>query len=109
SYDGRARWVNIKKTESYIESVRATGLAEAERNELAAEERASDALFMGLRLAEGINIDGFHKEFGLDVAARYGDELRRLEDAGLIEMSEGRLRLTDSGRLLSNEVFVVFV
>jgi len=109
SYDGRARWVNIKKTESYIDSVRATGQAIAERNELSDRDRAADALFMGLRLTEGIRLDEFQKEFGLDVMARYGDEIGRLEDAGLIETGERRLRLTASGRLLSNEVFVTFV
>lgn len=109
AYDGRARWVNIKKTESYIDSVRATGQAIAERNELSASDRAADALFMGLRLTEGIRLDEFQKEYGFDVMARYGEELRRLEDAGLIETGERRLRLTDAGRLLSNEVFVTFV
>jgi oxygen-independent coproporphyrinogen-3 oxidase len=109
AYDGRARWMNVKKTESYIESVRATGQAVAERRELSGDELAQDALFMGLRLAEGIHVEEFQKEFGLDVIARYGEEIRRVEEAGLIEFGEGRLRLSDRGRLLSNEVFVVFV
>ncbi|HET9530778.1 MAG TPA: radical SAM family heme chaperone HemW [Blastocatellia bacterium] len=109
AYDGRARWVNVKKTESYIESVGATGQAVAERRELSGDELAQDALFMGLRLAEGIDVEEFQKEFGLDVIARYEEEIRRVEEAGLIEFGEGRLRLSDRGRLLSNEVFVVFV
>jgi oxygen-independent coproporphyrinogen-3 oxidase len=109
SYDGRARWDNIKKTESYIDSVRATGQAIAERNELSERDRAADALFMGLRLTEGIRLDEFQKEFGLDIMARYGDEISRFEEAGLIETGERRLRLTATGRLLSNEVFVTFI
>jgi coproporphyrinogen III oxidase-like Fe-S oxidoreductase len=43
------------------------------------------------------------------VIERYGHELPRLEDAGLIELGGGRLALTANGRLLSNEVFVSFV
>lgn len=109
SYDRRARWVNILKTEAYIDSVASTGQAIAERHELADEDRAAEALFMGLRLKEGVSLDEFRAEYGLDVLSRFGGELPRLADAGLIEIEGRRLMLTDKGRLLSNEVFVSFV
>ncbi|MFP5263462.1 MAG: radical SAM family heme chaperone HemW [Blastocatellia bacterium] len=109
SYDTRARWVNALKTESYIESVGSNGHAVAERNELTDEDRAAEALFMGLRLREGVSLDEFRAEYGMDVLARFGEELPRLRDAGLIEIEGRRLMLTDAGRLLSNEVFVSFV
>ncbi len=109
SYDGRDRWMNVLKVESYIERVEAEGLAIAERNALSDEDRAAEALFMQLRLTEGISLSEFYSRYGLDVAERHRSELERLADAGLIEMGDGRLRLTDSGLLLSNEVFVAFV
>lgn len=109
SYDGRARWVNILRTENYIESVAKTGFAVSERRELSEEDRASEALFMGLRLAEGIELAEFQEEFSIDVADRYRRELENLMDAGLVEIRDDRLRLTLEGRLLSNEVFVNFV
>ncbi|HEY7913975.1 MAG TPA: radical SAM family heme chaperone HemW [Blastocatellia bacterium] len=109
SYDGRARWINILKTESYIEEVNRTGRAVAERRELTGDERASEALFMGLRLVEGIDLDAFCLEYGLDVREKFRDELARLEEAGLVRISETRLALTGKGRLLSNEVFVHFI
>ena len=109
SYDGRARWVNVLKTESYIETVESTGHAIAERHELSEQDRAAEALFMGLRLKEGISLDEFHSEYGVDVIERFSADLPRLADAGLIETTGGRLTLTPAGRLLSNEVFVSFV
>jgi len=109
SYDGRSRWVNALKTETYIESVASNGHAIAERLELSEKDRAAEALFMGLRLREGINLDEFHSEYGVDVIERFSTDLPRLADAGLIETIGGRLTLTDAGRLLSNEVFVSFV
>ncbi|HKP87726.1 MAG TPA: radical SAM family heme chaperone HemW [Blastocatellia bacterium] len=109
SYDARARWFNILKTEKYIEQVAATGQGIASRHELSSEDRAAEALFMGLRLKEGISLDGFRDEHGVDVERRYGHELPRLADAGLIEIANGRMMLTEAGRLLSNEVFVSFV
>ena len=109
SYDGSARWVNVLKTETYIERVALNGNAIAERNELTNTDRAAEALFMGLRLKEGVSLAAFQSEYGVDVIERYGDELPRLTDAGLIEIGDGRLALTAAGRLLSNEVFVSFV
>jgi len=109
SYDGSARWVNVLKTETYIDRIATDGNAIAECNELSEADRAAEALFMGLRLKEGVSLAAFRSEYGVDVIERYGDELPRLADAGLIEIGGGRLVLTAAGRLLSNEVFVSFV
>lgn len=109
SYDGRARWVNTLKTESYIEQVARWGQAINERRDLSVEEIAAEAIFMGLRLAEGIHLADFRADYGLDILVRYGDELMRLADAGLIQLEDQSLRLTAKGRLLSNEVFMTFV
>lgn len=109
SYDGQARWVNVLQTEAYIEQVNSTGHAIRERNTLSPTDRAAEALFMGLRLSEGINLNAFQSEYGIDVVDRYRDDLPRLADAGLVKVDGGRLTLTPAGRLLSNEVFVSFV
>lgn len=109
SYDRRARWVNILKTERYIDEVMNKGEAISEQNALSHRDRAAEALFMGLRLIEGIHLEGFRSEYDLDIESRYSDDLARLNDAGLIEISDGRLRLTEPGLLLSNEVFEVFI
>ena len=109
SYDGSARWFNVLRTETYIDRIATDGNAIAERNELSETDRAAEALFMGLRLKEGISLEAFHSEYGVDVIERYGEELPRLADAGLIEIGDGRLTLTAAGRLLSNEVFVSFL
>ncbi|MFY9607969.1 MAG: coproporphyrinogen-III oxidase family protein [Blastocatellia bacterium] len=109
SYDGRARWMNTLKTEDYIEQVASSGHAIAARRELGSEERASDALFMGLRLSEGVDLEEFRAEYEVDVLERYSGEFPELFDARLIELNDGRLMLTEAGRLMSNEVFVHFV
>ena len=47
--------------------------------------------------------------YGSDLLEEYGENLRRPIAAGLLERSAERLRLTDRGVLLSNEVFQAFV
>ena len=64
---------------------------------------------MGLRLIDGIRLDEYYQEYGLDVATRYKAEITRLEEAGLVEISGNNMKLTARGLLLSNEVFVCFV
>jgi oxygen-independent coproporphyrinogen-3 oxidase len=109
SYDGRARWVNVLKTQAYIGRVTSSGNAIEAHHELTEADRAAEALFMGLRLKEGVSLVDFRSEYGVDVLARYRGELPRLADAGLIQLDSGRLALTPAGRLLSNEVFVSFI
>jgi oxygen-independent coproporphyrinogen-3 oxidase len=70
---------------------------------------ASEFAFLGLRLTDGIDLDNYRKRFGIDLCRKYAAELENLKCAGLISISNGRLALTDRGRLYSNEVFSIFV
>lgn len=65
----------------------------------------ADTLILGLRLNDGVSLDGFRERFGVDALETFGEALREPLDAGLLETADGRLRLTARGRLLSNEVF----
>jgi oxygen-independent coproporphyrinogen-3 oxidase len=67
---------------------------------------ASDTLILGLRLNEGVDIAAFERRFGLALQQAAGSQLDQLCGYGLLERAGGRLRLTQRGRLLSNEVFV---
>jgi coproporphyrinogen III oxidase-like Fe-S oxidoreductase len=41
--------------------------------------------------------------------ADFGEPIRALTDNGLLERSDGRVRLTPRGRLLGNRVFQAFL
>ena len=53
----------------------------------------------------GIDLDSYRARFGTDLREQFNGELDRLNDAGLVEMDDDRLKLTTRGALLSNEVF----
>jgi len=76
---------------------------------LSLDERVGDALFMGLRLSDGVDLGQIRARYGVDVWARYGSDLKEFLDAGCLELGAGRLRLTRRGMLLANEVMAVFV
>ena len=65
----------------------------------------ADALILGLRLLEGVDEAAFEARFGVALREAFGPALARHEGLGLLERPGGRLRLSDRGLLLANEVF----
>jgi oxygen-independent coproporphyrinogen-3 oxidase len=103
------RWKNVSGTEDYIARVTDGADAVAERRILSAAERLGEALFMGLRLVDGIDLDEFAVRYGVEVWTSYGDALQPYIDVGWLVRERGRLRLTRPGMLMANEVMTVFV
>ncbi|HET7697662.1 MAG TPA: radical SAM family heme chaperone HemW [Vicinamibacterales bacterium] len=103
------RWKNVPGTEEYIARVTAGADPVAERRILSADERLEEALFMGLRLVDGIDLDAFAARYGTDVWARYGGALQPFVEAGWVVRDGRVLRLTRAGMLMANEVLAVFV
>lgn len=73
------------------------------------DDRQSEAIFLQLRLREGVDLPEHESRFGVDVLKRYEPELERLFDAGLIEIADSCLRITRAGKVLANEVFAAFI
>jgi oxygen-independent coproporphyrinogen-3 oxidase len=65
----------------------------------------ADTLIMGLRLNEGVSLAEFRRRFGPDADDGYAATFEEMTGLGLLERSDGRVRLTPRGRLLANEVF----
>ena len=103
------RWRNIASTEDYVRRIVDDEPVIAERRRLTSDERLGDALFTGLRLNRGVNINVLSERYGVDIWQRFGDRLSRYLDAGILLRQEGHLRLTRPGMLLGNEVMSVFV
>jgi oxygen-independent coproporphyrinogen-3 oxidase len=68
-----------------------------------------EAMFLGLRLNPGVDLSKIAQQNGLDPAREFADQIKDLLHFGLVEQSGSRLRLTQRGRLLSNEVFERFI
>jgi oxygen-independent coproporphyrinogen III oxidase len=99
SFDGRERYANVESAADYVERWRA-GLSL--RNEPNSASRPDERLFLGLRLLEGVAPTPAEWQ-------QFGEPIRRSVDAGLLEQDGSRVRLTDRGVLLSNEVFQEFI
>jgi oxygen-independent coproporphyrinogen-3 oxidase len=69
------------------------------------ETAIADALILGLRLIEGVDVRAFERRYGRSPDDVYGDVLREFEGYGIVERTPAHLRLTKRGLLLSNELF----
>jgi len=106
------RWKNVLATEAYVRGLEGGGRpVVAERRELSPAERFQEAVFMGLRLVAGIDLEDIQRRYGVDLWQRYGERLAPFVEAGLLvwEPPGGALRLSPRGLLLSNEVMTVFM
>jgi oxygen-independent coproporphyrinogen-3 oxidase len=68
-----------------------------------------EELFLGLRLNRGIQLGKIEARLDDTQRTILEEDIAELCDVGLLSEAEGWLRLTDRGRLLSNEVFARFI
>lgn len=85
---------------AWLKAVR-RGAAESVRTQLDPQDQASEYLMMGIRLAEGLDIDRFEKIAGCPLPA---DRIAYLRDLGMIALSGNRLTVTDQGRPILNAI-----
>jgi oxygen-independent coproporphyrinogen-3 oxidase len=109
STHGGIRWKNVASTTDYIARIGAAEPTVVDARRLSADERLGDALFTGLRLTNGVNLDGIRERYGVDVWERHAGDLERFVAAGYLKREGPRLHLTREGMLLAHEVMAVFV
>jgi oxygen-independent coproporphyrinogen-3 oxidase len=104
------RWRTVSGTQEYIDRVSAGADVRLDRRTLDGAERLEEALFMGLRLTEGLDLKRIQRHHGIDIWSHYGQDLTPYVAAGLLVHEPGRcLALTRNGMLLANDVMAVFI
>jgi len=84
--------------------------ATSESTSIDLETEMQETMMMGLRLTqEGVSDSRFRSRFGSSLSDKFGNEIAKLADWGLLEWAGETLRLTPRGRLLGNRVFAEFV
>ena len=102
------RWMNDRSPERYLERVETTGLGEAQREDVSADEHLRERLFTGLRLAEGLDLEALEEDLQVPVRTRYARQIDRLRTEGLADLQGATLRLTEAGLDLHSEVVLRF-
>jgi len=92
------RTVRHRKPENFLSGLARNGHAIAEEERLSAREAAHEALVMGLRLAEGIDVGALEDRFGVTLVDRAA--AGRCVAAGLLRRTGDRLVASGPGRLV---------
>ncbi len=80
--------------ETWLAAVETRGHGIVEDDVLSAEEQADEYLLMGLRLSEGIDLARFEALRGRPIAPA---QVAALTETGMVELVEGRIRVTREG------------
>jgi len=103
------RWKNVATTEDYVNRVVAGQSPSLESQQLSPRAQVEEALFMGMRLTDGVDRNWFKARFGLDPWERYGPALEPFIEGGHVWHRDGQFGLTRAGMLVANSVVEVFV
>jgi len=110
SGEGAVRWANTNDLDAYLagaaEDVFGLRAADAPEVEVVGSEQAfEEAMFLGLRMNDGVDLERLRAEFGEVLMRGAVESLGDVKQAGLVVVEGGKVRLTASGRMASNEVF----
>lgn len=116
-YAGGLRYSNLLRIKTYVERMNGPAsaayplsAAAVNQHRNSAREDMQETMMTGLRLTdEGVSAEAFGRRFGVALTQAFGKEIDELLRFELLEWSGERLRLTERGRLLGNQVFLRFV
>jgi putative oxygen-independent coproporphyrinogen III oxidase len=107
-WSGRRR-ANVSNLETYLESLEAGRRPVALDETVSADQAAREEIYLGLRLARGVAADAFDARVEGSGDARLREDADGWLSAGVLAREAGRVRFTERGFLVSNEVLSRFV
>lgn len=109
SFIAGRRWWNARQHDDYVRCV-TDGVSYQEGSEEITPENAwTEAIMLGLRLREGIALDTLEGPPGGTAEPPIWSKGYSLQQRGLLELADGRLRLTTKGLLVADAVTLELV
>ncbi len=102
---GIERSRNTTSLEMYLQNP----MLKEESSVLTRQEMIEEAMYLGLRMMDGVDTDAFEAEFGVTVRSLYADVIDDLASQGLVYEGGSSLSLTDLGIDYGNHVFAKFL
>lgn len=104
-YLGKIRYSNTEKLEEYLENP----VKQVSEISICEAERIEEAIFLGLRLVEGLDTAKFKAAYGIDIIEKYSIIVKKYVNYGYMAYDNNNLRLTTQGILLSNTILAEFL
>jgi len=104
SYAPPIRYWNVRDLRLYTAALAKGQLPIEEMEKTTAEQQITEAIYLGLRTSDGIDMAHFEKTFHMDFNQRYGDILPILCEENLMLLKNGCCALTPEGMLFHNSI-----
>jgi oxygen-independent coproporphyrinogen-3 oxidase len=102
------RFANPRATDVYLTQVRNGALAARHVERRSADDLENEAVWLGLRTADGVDRAAHRARYGVDPVAARQAEVDRALAAGWLSWDERVMRLTPTGELFADEIAVRF-
>ncbi|TWT40189.1 Oxygen-independent coproporphyrinogen-III oxidase 1 [Thalassoglobus neptunius] len=109
SYLNGVRAMRHRSVTTWIRRVIAGESGIAETEVLNPEDRAREAVMLGLRQVAGIDLDQFQQQFSHPLPDLAPNAFDRLIEAQLLTLDQGKLRLTKTGRFIADSIMAEFL
>ena len=101
SYFGGSRYGNTKNPDEYLSE---DCVKYRQEEIIDSKNEAYEFVMLALRLKEGFSLAEYRERFGSDFCLGREEIIERMQKAGYVSISNGRLSLTESGFYVSNSV-----
>ncbi len=106
---GGRRRANVASLEVYVARLEGGARPTALDRPIDADEARREEVFLGLRLGHGVAAEKLEGQVALARDPRLRDDYAAWVETGILERRDGRVRFTERGFLVSNEVLARFV
>lgn len=108
SFAGRRRWWNVRSLESYLQRVAQGNLPIDAGEDLTPEDLRFEAVMLGLRTSQGIDLEAFRSRWGLDLEGLNADLVEELVEQGRLSVRGQRLIPSPSGMAIADRLALRF-
>lgn len=107
----RVRWKNIEDVHTYYHRLleRRSPLDESGKEELTLRECMAERMILGLRLEEGVHLQSFKNDFGVDLRDIYQGVLERYKNKNVFIIKGDYFRLDSKYSFIANSILQEFV
>ena len=109
SHVGGVRWKNAPHLGDWERAIDAGALPAQDVDRLSPARRAGELAMLRLRLTEGLDLADFAARTGVDAVKRFAPQIDQLGRAGLLELTDSHLRLTEKALPLTDAVAAEFL
>ncbi len=107
SFDGARRWWNKSDVDAYLADIAKEIIPVEKLEKLTSEQMALEALFLGMRTRDGIDLNAYKDRYGVDLLADKKPIIDELIKNKLMELKDGCLRPTIEGMAVADSLALI--